>query len=423
MTRLTDFDKSVPLLIVRLGRYPIHHGSVGVARSLGRLGVPVYAIVEDGFTPLALSRYVTGWYRWQSRNPTRESVLNDLGHIAGKLGRRALLLPTDDVASVFLAENQSELRSPFILPCLSPGLPRRLCHKGELYRLCKSAGVPCAETAFPFSIEDVHDFIETADFPVMVKAAESRLLPKGASSTAIARNPAELLDIYQRSETPGIANLLLQEYIPLGSEDWIYHGYRNAQNGCTVSFSGVKLRSWPPYAGPTSLGVCRQNQTLIAQTEALMRTIGYAGISDLDYRLDKRDGLYKLLDFNPRVGANFRMFEDTAGLDVVRAMYLDLTGHKVQQAAPGEGHRLVVESFDFFASLGYMRHGALTVSEWWESLKGNREMAWFHADDPIPFFAMAARLTGRTIARAFGRTAPPAQSPESSTQPASQTQS
>jgi hypothetical protein len=30
------------------------------------------------------------------------------------------------------------------------------------------------------------------------------------------------------------------------------------------------------------------------------------------------------LDFNPRVGAQFRLFEDDAGSDVVRALHLDL---------------------------------------------------------------------------------------------------
>ncbi|MDQ6793107.1 MAG: ATP-grasp domain-containing protein, partial [Candidatus Dormibacteraeota bacterium] len=41
----------MPVLIVKIGRYPLHHGSVGVIRTLGRAGVPVYAITEDRFTP------------------------------------------------------------------------------------------------------------------------------------------------------------------------------------------------------------------------------------------------------------------------------------------------------------------------------------------------------------------------------------
>ena len=50
-----------------------------------------------------------------------------------------------------------------------------------------------------------------------------------------------------------------------------------------------------------------------------IKRIGFTGIVDLDWRFDRRDGRYKLLDFNPRMGAQFRLFENEAGVDVVRA--------------------------------------------------------------------------------------------------------
>ncbi|NUO42057.1 MAG: ATP-grasp domain-containing protein, partial [Streptomyces sp.] len=51
-------DREVPGLIVKFGDYPLHHGGVGAIRSLGRLGVPMYAITEDRYTPAAASRYL-----------------------------------------------------------------------------------------------------------------------------------------------------------------------------------------------------------------------------------------------------------------------------------------------------------------------------------------------------------------------------
>jgi D-aspartate ligase len=48
-----------------------------------------------------------------------------------------------------------------------------------------------------------------------------------------------------------------------------------------------------------------------------MQEIGYSGIVDIGYRYDRRDGEYKLLDVNPRVGATFRLFVDSNGMDVV----------------------------------------------------------------------------------------------------------
>lgn len=62
--------------------------------------------------------------------------------------------------------------------------------------------------------------------------------------------------------------------------------------------------------------------------------VGYRGIFDIDWRLGQRTGRYYLLDFNPRVGAQFRMFEDDAGIDVVRAMHLDLSGRPIPRRFP-----------------------------------------------------------------------------------------
>ena len=86
------------------------------------------------------------------------------------------------------------------------------------------------------------------------------------------------------------------------------------------------------------------NRTLTDQLTSLMAG-WYSGIVDLDLRFDARDGAYKLLDFNPRLGAQFRLFEDTAGIDVVRAAYLDLTGQPVPEGEPVPGRRFLVETY------------------------------------------------------------------------------
>ena len=397
MLTSADFDKSLPVFILKMRRYIVHHGAVGAARTFGRVGVPVYAITEDHYTPLAASRYVVGAFQWTDSLSDPSSILEDMHRMSRRIGRPALLMATDDVAAIFLARNRLQLSPAFVTPNIEADLVRDLCNKRELYGLCRRAGIPCPNTSFPRSIDDVRAFIETAVFPVMVKAAESHRLPLNAASAAIANSPKELLDIYRAAESPDNPNLLLQEYIPRGSEDWVFHGYRNPETDVMVSFTGQKLRSWPPFAGPTTLGICRENEVLKRQTEKLLREINYAGVMDLDYRLDNRDGQYKLLDFNPRIGANFRMFLDQAGLDVLRAMHLDLSGRSVRRVAAQSGRKLMVESYDYFASFGYIRKGALTWRGWRQSLQGRPERAWLQKDDLMPFFVMWLRLIGQTI--------------------------
>jgi len=393
-----DLDATVPVLVFKTSRNVIQHSTLGIIRSLGRLGVPVYACVEDRFAPAAMSRYLTRAFVWDTGGLNTEQLLTGMAAIGERLGRPTVLVPIDDSAAAFVAEHSDVLAKWFLFPRLPRELPRRLANKRDLYLLCRSIGVPCPETAFPDSVDEVHAFIERVKFPAVVKAAEPQRLPKGTRSVSIAQTPQELLAIYRQAQSPESPNLIFQEYIPEShAEDWIFHGYCNPQTDCLVTFTGKKLRSHPAFAGPTTLGVSVLNEPLSRQTETLLKAVAYAGIVDIDYRLDKRDGQYKLLDFNPRIGANFRMFEDRAGVDVVRALHLDLTRRTVRRLPVVEGRTFIVELYDLFTSLSYMRRGGLTVRGWWRSLKGKREIAWFSRNDPVPFLTMCVRLLIRAV--------------------------
>ncbi|GAA0005595.1 hypothetical protein BDS110ZK25_16620 [Bradyrhizobium diazoefficiens] len=113
---------------------------------------------------------------------------------------------------------------------------------------------------------------------------------------------------------------------------------------------------------------------------------------DLDFRFDERDQKYKLLDFNPRIGAQFRVFVDDNGLDVARALYRDLTGQTVRRSKQVDGRVFVLEPEDLRASVNYARRSELSARAWLQSFKGRKEFAWFSWDDPLPFLMVWPRI-------------------------------
>lgn len=400
----STLDITVPVLVLKSSHNVMQHGTLGIIRSLGRLGVPVYAMVEDRFAPPAMSRYSAGVFLTRALTEQGHIRLTKLNETGERLGRPTILVPTDDSGAVFVAEHADALGKWFLFPRIEKDLPRRLANKKDLYSLCTAFGVSCPEATFPACLDDVHEFLERARFPVVIKAPEPYRLPRGVVSVSIVETPRTLLALYKHAKASGINDLFLQEYIPDScAEDWIFHGYANPESGYLVSFTGRKLRSYPPFAGSTTLGVSQRNDELTRQTERFLTAVRYAGIMDLDYRFDKRDGRYKLLDFNPRIGANFRMFADRDGLDIIRAQHLDLTGRTVRLTRGVQVRTFVVEPYDVLASLGYFRRSHLTVREWWLSLGGRKESAWFSADDPVPFLAMCVRLLFRGVARLIGK--------------------
>jgi predicted ATP-grasp superfamily ATP-dependent carboligase len=115
-----------------------------------------------------------------------------------------------------------------------------------------------------------------------------------------------------------------------------------------------------------------------------MDGVGYRGCVGIGYRYDRRDGLYKVLDVNPRVSGVFRLFVGTAGMDVVRACYLDLTGQQVPSTTLQPGRKWMSEDHYFYAENAGLRIDDLRIGEWIGLVRGIREFHWFAADDPLP---------------------------------------
>jgi predicted ATP-grasp superfamily ATP-dependent carboligase len=182
------------------------------------------------------------------------------------------------------------------------------------------------------------------------------------------------------------------------AEDWIVHMYCDSESVCEPAFTGVKLRSWPPRGGPTAHARTAVNEPLTELSRWLCAEIGYRGIGDLDWRFDRRDGRYKLLDFNPRIGAQFRLFETHAGIDVVRALHLDLTGRRIPASRQVQGRRFVVENLYLSALLSPGERAAL-APDLPRSRPKHLELAWFALDDLVPALVMAGRLGGARAVR------------------------
>ena len=392
------FDRDVPLVVVKVGHYPVHHGSVAAIRSLGRVGVPVYAITEDLLTPVAASRYLRGRFVWSTTGTEgRDALVEGLAAVGRRLPHRSVALPTDDEAAVLLAEHKAKLAEWFLIPPVNLALPGMLASKRGLHELCHRHGVPTAKAAFPSGPDDVESYATKATFPVVVKNVDPwiRLRDAAVSSTTIVATADDLL--LQAKSWPPRSTVMLQEYIPQAeAEDWIFHGYFNHRSERLVAFTGVKIRSWPPHAGVTTYAYTLGNDALVDLASDFCRRIGYTGIVDLDWRFDRRDGRYKLLDFNPRVGAQFRLFQNQAGIDVVRALHLDMTGRQVPSADQIDGRKLIVEHLDVPARMAYRRE----VNPWSpKRVAGPTELAWTAADDPFPLLLMTLRFGWCVVGR------------------------
>ncbi|WP_235883649.1 carboxylate--amine ligase [Saccharopolyspora elongata] len=399
------FDTSMPAVVFKLDPNVLHHGGLGVIRSLGRVGVPVYAVQEDSLAPAAHSRYLRGRWLWSPDPADTDELLTGLAELADRIGRPSVLIPTDDAGAIFLAEHGDPLRPYFHFAQPPRDLPRRLAGKYSMYELCRQLDVPCAAACLVGSWDEAQDFAARVGYPLVAKLAEPWVTTKGkVRSTTIVGDAEELAALYERCGKAAVGGLMLQEFIPGGpGDDWFFHGYCDAAAVCLPAFTGVKERSYPAHAGLTSLGACAENEELQGEATKLLERLAFNGIVDLDFRWDARDRRYKLLDFNPRLGAQFRLFRDSAGMDVALASYLDLSGQRIPAGRQPVGRRFLVENYDPIAAVRYWRRGELGLRSWASSVRGVDETAWFARDDLLPFLLMWLWMACRVVARPWRR--------------------
>ncbi|WP_426365811.1 ATP-grasp domain-containing protein [Streptomyces sp. E-08] len=398
------FDTSVPAVLVRLDRNPFHHGTLGAARSLGRAGIPVHAVIESSTSPVTRSRYVRS-ARVRPGTDSSAELSALLTRVADEItddpSHPVLAVPLDDVSAFALARRRSGLVPRFLLPVQTEEQLLRVADKAALAETCADLGLPHPRTELPEGADEAAAMAWSLGLPVVAKWSRPWLLPAGGGlrSTAIVRSLAEVRELYARTPEAG-SRLLLQEMLPAGRDlDWFFHGYVDAAGGCATGATGRKERSWPDGAGLTASGRWTVNPTVERTARDLLDALGYRGVCDLDFRLNRATGAYHLLDFNPRPGAQFRLFTDPDGLDVVRALHLDLTGRPVPPRSPVYGRRFVVENY---AALSLLASPRRRYAPEPGGTRGRTECAWFAADDPAPALAMGRAWLAHLLRKALG---------------------
>ncbi len=164
-------DISTPAVVLGCFR----QAGIGIVRSLGRLGVAVYAIDTDRFEAAFFSKYCRGSFRWDINRSSSNESLQFLIEVSSKIGRRAVLFPTSDIGAMFVAAQADQLAERFLFPDQPESLMRSLCSKKGMHDIAKRCKIPTPETSFPASKNDVRSYLSTARFPILVKPVYNNL--------------------------------------------------------------------------------------------------------------------------------------------------------------------------------------------------------------------------------------------------------
>jgi D-aspartate ligase len=136
------------------------------------------------------------------------------------------------------------------------------------------------------------------------------------------------------------------------------------------------------------------------QSERFLREINYYGLVELEYKLDSRDGQYKLLDVNARTWG-YHSLGARVGVDFSFMLYADQIGLPVRPSKGTPGVGWLRMTTDLPASLIALLKGDLDVRGYLRSLKNCRVEAVFTHEDPLPGLAEIVLIPYLMIKRGF----------------------
>ncbi|MCX6373793.1 MAG: PIG-L family deacetylase [Actinobacteria bacterium] len=229
-------------------------------------------------------------------------------------------------------------------------------------------------------------------YPAIVKPAFSHLGAQALGVKALRCADARELRI-ALGRIEGL-EVLLQEFVPGGDDELYTAGVFVCENG-HLAFTGRKLKQHPPGLGIARLAETVDEPGLVPGSVALLRELGYEGVSQVEYKRDQRDGSYRLME------ANFRPWT-WIGLATACGTNLPLAAHRwalgeeawaaVAAHAAADGARgrraaarprrwvwLVPEARYVLRDLS---HGVTPQLDQW---RGVRAEAFFSRNDPSPF--------------------------------------
>ena len=149
--------------------------TLSVARSLGRLGVPVHVSAASKCVA-GFSRFATGPHFLYSPAEEKEVLWKKLlVENPEPLLDGALILALNDAAISFTASYQAQLRKNYLLESNDPKLRERLLDKKETLRIAAESGLGVPKSWRVDSTTDVRDLASRVDYPILVKPIYSHL--------------------------------------------------------------------------------------------------------------------------------------------------------------------------------------------------------------------------------------------------------
>ena len=382
------------------------HGALAMARSFGRLGIPVALVTNDHPLP-RWSHFVRRQFDWPG--PDAPGAVDYLLALASAYGvRNWLLLPCGDAEVKLVATEQQRLGGMFRLFSAGWDDLSALCDKQLLAERATQAGIAVPKNFRVRSDAEAASIDIT--FPVVLKPAQRLVWNAFTSAKAWRANTRDAFVCRYReaAQLVGPDNIVVQELIEGGGETQFSYAALWHQGMPVMEMTARRTRQYPIEFSYTSTFVeVWPNEAVRQASTKLLAACNFEGLVEVEYKFDARDQVHKILDVNPRPWSWIALC-DAAGLNFAEAMQRVARGQPVRPAAAKTDVAWIHTTRDIAAALQLIARDQLDIDVWLASLKRRLVFSTFALDDPMPAVVDLPITLYRVVTRRlFSSPAPP----------------
>ncbi len=295
--------------------------SLAAVRALGKKGIKVTVGESTRLATAAFSRYCHQAVVYPS--PLfRPAEFVDFLH--NKLSRRSyqMLLPMEDETMELISKHHSEFSSLTYVPVVSFDKLDFARRKDKVLQVAEQEGIPIPKTWFIEDITQLNEMKGTLPYPVVIKPKIS----SGAVGITYPRNPGELmsqyLSVHRRFPYPMIQELISHEGPGYGASFLM-----DERGDVKASFVHKRLREYPITGGASTLRESARYDDIRDMALTLLKKLDWFGVAMVEFKLDPRDGIPKLMEINPRFWGSLHLAVE-AGVNFPYLLYRMSLGEK-----------------------------------------------------------------------------------------------
>lgn len=360
--------------------------AVSVARTLAKSGISCYAIGEST-SEVHYTRFCTG-IKYASNSEKESVCLQWLLNTGRHLHEKPVIIPCSDAGLMLTINHRTELEKYFTLMEANDEITLAMLDKAETYSLAQKVGIPSPKIWHVDSLEDVNKILDQLTYPCLLKPRHShKFFPlfEGRKLFNVS-GKEELINLFKLTQNYKL-QMLVTELIPVNSEGYhCYYTHIDENGEPLFHFTKLRPRQYPNLYGLGTYNVSNWNQEVADVGLKFLQKIGLRGIGTVEFIRDKRDGILKLIECNPRFTGTTELLP-ICGLNWPLFVYNRLIGAPLPPMDKyKQGVCIIKPASDYLAFRELNKAGKLTWARWVKSLMPPLHFYFFRWNDPLVFF-------------------------------------